>query len=75
MTQRNTQSVRLTVRLPSDLYDRLTIFAKGRNHGATPELSAIVREALEQYIAPVKRQTPKENLSDTRMKQRDTIGC
>jgi predicted transcriptional regulator len=44
---------RITVRLPDDLYDRLTHVAKGRrSNGQTPELSPIIREALELYLLP-----------------------
>jgi predicted transcriptional regulator len=49
-------SVRLSVRLTPELYARLQAFAMGRSHGHDTELSAIVREALEQFITP-QRQT------------------
>ena len=51
---------RITFRLDEDLHTRLLLFAKGRSNGQVPEVSAIVREALEQYLTPQVRQ------SDTR---------
>jgi hypothetical protein len=42
---------RLTVRLSDGLYDRLLVYAKGRNPGRQ-ELAIIVREALESYLSP-----------------------
>jgi predicted DNA-binding protein len=56
-------SVRLTVRLPSDLYERLQLVALGRSPGKTPEISTIVREALEQYLSP-RRPMKARNVSD-----------
>ena len=50
---------RLTVSIPTDLYNRLITFVEGRPfpHG-TPELATSVREALEHFLAcPHKRQT------------------
>lgn len=47
---------RITLRLSEDLYARLLLFARGRN-GVAPEVSQIMREALEQYLSGAKRQT------------------
>jgi predicted transcriptional regulator len=44
---------RITIRLTDDLYDRLALFAQGRrSNGQTPELSSIIREALDLYLTP-----------------------
>jgi hypothetical protein len=53
------QQTRLTVRVPTDLYDRLEAYAEGRSYvRGTPQLARCVREALEHYlICPNKRQT------------------
>jgi len=50
---------RFTLRLPTDLYQRLELFAEGRSYTrGTPELSGCVRELLEHALAcPYKRQT------------------
>lgn len=56
--------IRLTIRLTPELYTKLTIFARGRSNGASPELSPIVREALEQYLEPQSRQTECGKASD-----------
>jgi metal-responsive CopG/Arc/MetJ family transcriptional regulator len=50
------QRRRISVQLDEDLYTQLRIFARGRN-GQAPEVSAIVREALAQYLTPPARQT------------------
>ena len=50
-------SQRITIRLDDALYDRLHLFAQGRSHGRTPEVSEIVREAIAQYLSPKARQT------------------
>jgi hypothetical protein len=53
---------RLTIRLDEDLLSRLTLFAHGRSNGHGPELSSIVREALETYLCARSRptrQTPR----------------
>lgn len=52
-------AMRLSIRLPADLYERLVLLSMGRI-GTTgkAELSSIVREALEQYVATkIVRQT------------------
>jgi len=51
--------VRLTVRLPTELYGRLEAFAEGRGYTrGTPELSGCVRALLEHaLVCPYKRQT------------------
>jgi hypothetical protein len=42
---------RLTVRLPTVLYDRLEAFAAGRHfHRRSPQLARCVREALDEYL-------------------------
>jgi predicted transcriptional regulator len=51
---------RITLRLDDDLYNRLRLFAQGRSRGRSPELSPIVREALEQYLVPRRRQTGRQ---------------
>jgi hypothetical protein len=43
---------RLTIRLDEDLLSRLELFAQGRSNGHGPEVSSIVREALECYLKP-----------------------
>src|SRR5262249_42252157 len=50
---------RVTVRLPTVLYDRLEAFAAGRRfHRGRPQLARCVREALEEYLdRHTKRQT------------------
>ncbi len=50
---------RFTVRLPTELYTRLELFAEGRSYTrGTPELSGCVRDLLEHALAcPYKRQT------------------
>lgn len=50
-------STRITVRLDDALYARLRLFAQGRSQGQAPDVSAIVREALEHYLMPRARQT------------------
>lgn len=50
-------STRITIRLDDALYDRLLLFAQGRSQGQVPEVSTIVREALELYLRPRSRQT------------------
>lgn len=47
---------RITIRLSDTLYDRLLLYARGRNRGS-PEVAPIVREALETYLTQHKRQT------------------
>jgi len=43
---------RMTVRLPTVLYDRLEAFAAGRHfHRGSPQLARCVREALAEYLA------------------------
>jgi hypothetical protein len=53
--------VRLTVRIPRALFDRLEAYAEGRRFyraGEGPKLAGCVREALEHYlVCPDKRQT------------------
>ena len=56
-TSERLSDVRLTIRLPSDLHARLRLFALGRSNGHTPELSQIVREAIEHYLTPPACQT------------------
>jgi predicted transcriptional regulator len=51
---------RITLRLDDDLYNRLRLFALGRSRGRSPELSPIVREALEQYLIPRRRLTGRQ---------------
>jgi hypothetical protein len=53
------EQVRLTVRIPTTLYDRLEAFAEGLHFTrGTPQLSGCVREALEHFLTcPYKRQT------------------
>ena len=58
-------SQRITVRLTDALYERLLLFAEGRSQGHTPDVSAIVREALEQYLVPRGRQTATSEVPDT----------
>ena len=50
---------RITIRLPTVLYDRLEAFAAGRHfHRGSPQLARCVREALEEYLERhSKRQT------------------
>jgi len=50
---------RLTIRLAPELHAKLTLFARGRSNGAPPQLSAIVREAIEVYLEPSQRQTKR----------------
>jgi predicted transcriptional regulator len=65
---------RLTVRIPSDLYDRLEAFAEGRSFTrGSPQLAVCVREALAHYlICPDKRQTRNTTL-DRWSDRRQTI--
>lgn len=58
------EQTRLTVRIPSELYDRLEAFAEGRSFSrGTPQLAGCVRDALEHYLAcPYKRQTKNVSL-------------
>lgn len=62
--------VRLTVRIPEDLYQRLAAFADGRTfHRGDTQLADSVRDALAHYLAcPHKRQTRSGTVSsgDTR---------
>jgi len=53
---------RITIRLPDALYDRLLVFAAGRSNGQQAELSGIVREALEQHLAPKPRHPVRESV-------------
>jgi hypothetical protein len=48
------EQTRLTVRIPTKLYDRLVEHAEGRTftRGA-PKLAGCVREALEHYLVPI----------------------
>jgi hypothetical protein len=50
---------RLTVRIPTDLFDRLEAYAEGRAYTrGAPQLARCVREAIEHYlVCPDKRQT------------------
>lgn len=50
---------RLTVRIPTDLFDRLEAYAEGRAYTrGAPQLAKCVREAIEHYlVCPDKRQT------------------
>jgi hypothetical protein len=51
---------RITVRVPTALYDRLEAYADGRAfaRGGTPMFAACVREAIEHYLTcPRKRHT------------------
>jgi predicted transcriptional regulator len=66
----STNGVRLTIRLSSDLYDRLQIFALGRSNGHMPKLSNIMREALEHYITPPESQTRQKRLTDKVSKEK-----
>ena len=62
------EHTRLTVRIPTALYDRLEAYADGRSfaRGGSPQLPACVREALEHYLAcPQKRQTQARAVPDT----------
>lgn len=51
--------IRLTVRIPEDLYTRLVAFAEGRSyHRGDPQLSDCTRDAIAHYLAcPDKRLT------------------
>jgi predicted transcriptional regulator len=54
-------TMRLTIRVDDELYTRLQLFAEGRRRsGRPPNLAAIVREAIEQYIVPRKWQPPQQ---------------
>jgi hypothetical protein len=57
--KKETHMPRITVRLPPDLHSQPLLFARGRNR-EQPEVSAIVREALEAYLGqrPTPRRTP-----------------
>ena len=46
------ESLRLTVRIPLALYERLTAFAEGCSYTrGAPQMAVCVREALEEYLA------------------------
>jgi len=48
------ESLRMTVRIPLALYERLTAFAEGRSYTrGAPQLAICVREALEAYLANI----------------------
>ena len=51
--------MRLTLRMPTELYTRLEAFAAGRHfHRGSVQLAACVRDAVEHYLTcPTKRQT------------------
>jgi hypothetical protein len=53
------EQIRLTVRIPATLYDRMEAFAEGLHFTrGTPQLSGCVREALEHFLTcPHIRQT------------------
>ena len=57
--QEGTDHIRLTVRLPRELYDALEAVAEQEHYTReTPELARTVRTALEHYLAcPHRRQT------------------
>jgi hypothetical protein len=63
---------RLTIRLDEGLLQRLTLFAQGRSNGHPPELSQVVREALETYLRPRARQTRRQTSARRSVSQRDT---
>ena len=55
---------RITVRVPTALYDRLDAYAEGRSfaRGGSPQFAACVREAIEHYLAcPQKHQTQPQD--------------
>jgi hypothetical protein len=55
--------IRVTVHIPTALYDRLEAYADGRSfaRGGSPQFAACVREAIEHYLAcPQKRLTQPE---------------
>jgi hypothetical protein len=58
-TGRLGEVVRLTVRIPEDLYARFVAFAEGRSyHRGDPRLSDCARDAIAHYLAcPYKRLT------------------
>jgi hypothetical protein len=54
------EQTRVTIRIPTALYERLEAYADGRSfvRGGTPMFAACIREAIEHYLAcPQKRQT------------------
>ena len=56
---------RITVWLPGDIYEKLTIYAEGRRgtRGGHPQLARCVREAITHYLfcpEKGKRQTPRQ---------------
>ena len=57
--EEGTGHIRLTVRIPRTLYERIEDFAGGSTFTrSTPQLAGCVREALEHYLAcPNRRQT------------------
>lgn len=48
---------RISIRLTPEMHAKLRLFARGRSNGATPQLSTVIREAIEQYLEPPQRQT------------------
>ena len=59
---------RITIRLDDALHEQLLLFARGRSNGQTPDVSAIVREALAQYLRPKPCQTNSTHMSDKKQR-------